>query len=106
MQNLQQLLDKKNEDHDRLVVLFNAFQQGSVDQATNLLARLRIGESIESLAAEIEQSQASSRRCVRILPVWLPQQEDVDLWFPCEDDIDAAQRSGRDDGFAGLELYA
>lgn len=54
MQGLQQQLDQRNEDHDRLMTLLDAFRDSSDDIATLLLARLRIGESIEHLVASLE----------------------------------------------------
>lgn len=42
MQNLQQLLERKSEHHERMMILFDAFQRGSDDVATNLLVRLRL----------------------------------------------------------------
>ena len=57
MQGLQQQLDQRNVDHDRLMILMNAFQHGSDDLATFLLARLRIGESVEQLVCSIEAQE-------------------------------------------------
>lgn len=57
MQNLQQQLERRNEDHDRLMTLFNAFQHGSDDLAANLLARLRLGESVETLVSLLEEGK-------------------------------------------------
>lgn len=55
MQNLQNQLDTKSEDYSRLMQLFNALQQGSDHVATTILARLRLGESLENLIAMIEK---------------------------------------------------
>lgn len=57
MQGLQQQLEQRTEDHDRLMVLMNALQHGSDDTATLLLARLRIGESIDELISSIESGE-------------------------------------------------
>lgn len=57
MQGLQQQLEQRTEDHDRLMVLMNALQHSSDDIATLLLARLRIGESIDELISSIESGE-------------------------------------------------
>ena len=51
MQNLQQLLEKKNEDHNRLLTLFNEFQFGSDDTVSQLADRtvvLNVDHRVES----------------------------------------------------------
>ena len=67
MQNLQQQLENKTEDYSRLMQLFNALQRTSDPEAATLLARLRLGESIDSLVVSIETSESSSSACV----LWL-----------------------------------
>lgn len=57
MQGLQQQLDKRNEDHDRIMILMNALQHGTDDMATLLLARLRIGESLDKLVTSIQAGE-------------------------------------------------
>ncbi len=49
MQNLQQQLDSRTSEHGKLVSLFNALQHGSDQDATSILARLRMGSSIDEL---------------------------------------------------------
>ena len=49
MQNLQTQLGNKTEDYDKLKQLFNAMQHGSDHEATEILARLRLGASIDHL---------------------------------------------------------
>lgn len=59
MQNLQQLLERKIEENDRLMLLFSALKDGSDQLATNLLARMRMGEEIQSLIRELGPPQPS-----------------------------------------------
>ncbi|KAF2487105.1 hypothetical protein BDY17DRAFT_319672 [Neohortaea acidophila] len=69
MQHLQHQLNKRNEDYGRLVRLFGALQSGSEEQATGLLARLRRGESLDSLVGRVEASSSStSSSSSRLLP--------------------------------------
>lgn len=69
MQNLQQQLNTTSGDYGRLLDLFSAFQSGSDHEATTLLARLRLGESIDSLLTTVPSNQASRSRCVSFLSV-------------------------------------
>lgn len=64
MQNLQQLLENKTEEHERLLRLFFALQDGSDELATNLLARMRMGEGFQALAQELGASRQSATRYV------------------------------------------
>lgn len=68
MQHLQHQLNKRNEDYGRLVRLFSALQSGSEEQATGLLARLRRGESLDSLVGRVEASSSTSSSSSRLLP--------------------------------------
>lgn len=52
MQSIQQKLDSKTEICNRLMKLVYVLQYGSDQEATTLLARLRLGESIENLLTE------------------------------------------------------
>lgn len=49
MQGLQQQLRSRTDDYDRLVALFSRFQYSTDEEASMLLARVRTGESIETL---------------------------------------------------------
>ena len=53
MQNLQQQLDRRNDEYGRLMHLFGALRSGTDVDATTLLARLRLGESIDDLVAAV-----------------------------------------------------
>lgn len=57
MQDLQLQLDDKTEDYDQLMELFNAFRELSDYEATNLLARFRLGENIEELRASLKAQE-------------------------------------------------
>lgn len=61
MQNLQQQLEGKTGEHTKLVNLFNAMQRGSDQEATTLLARLRLGADVDDLLTMVEATQVSSR---------------------------------------------
>jgi hypothetical protein len=49
MQNLQQQLEVRTTDHERMQDLFNRLQNGSDQEATTLLATLRLGATIDEL---------------------------------------------------------
>lgn len=92
MQNLQQMLDKKTEDFDRVMTLFSAFQHGSDELATNLLARLRIGESIESLVQELETQQMSVTGYVcHLVRQLFARMHDPSFSFPKSGSVDIEQ---------------
>lgn len=50
MQNIQQKLDSKTGDLDRAMAVLCRLQQGTDEEASEVLARLRLGESVENLA--------------------------------------------------------
>jgi ABC-type phosphate/phosphonate transport system ATPase subunit len=62
MQNLQKQLTSKSEDLEKLKMLFEALSRGSDQQATTLLAQLRLGDSINDLLSYISGDQQSSSR--------------------------------------------
>jgi hypothetical protein len=62
MQNLQKQLNSKSEDLEKFKMLFEAFWRGSDQQATALLARLRVGDSIDDLLSYLSADQQSSSR--------------------------------------------
>jgi uncharacterized protein YbaP (TraB family) len=62
MQNLQKQLTSKSEDLEKLKMLFEALSRGSDQQATMLLAQLRLGDSIDDLLSYISGDQQSSSR--------------------------------------------
>lgn len=65
MQNLQQQLDVKTRDLDRLTSLFDALYQATEIDASALLWQLRQGDgSIDSILALAEASQTRSMRWV------------------------------------------
>lgn len=57
MQNLQQQLDTMSVDYGDLKGLFHVLQTGTDQEATALLARLRIGQSREELMASVASLQ-------------------------------------------------
>lgn len=61
MQNLQQQLTTRTADYTRLRSLFTALEQGTDQEATTLLARLRMGAGIEDLLDVDGNVQGSSR---------------------------------------------
>ena len=71
MQNIQMQFDNSREDNVRLANdnfkltdLFDAFRSGTDHEATTLLARLRLGESIDELLSFAEATELSPSRCV------------------------------------------
>ena len=66
MQNFQQQLETKTEEHAKMVSLFNALQHGSDYEATTILARLRLGANIDDLVFFIGAgaAQSSESGCV------------------------------------------
>ena len=60
MQSLQQQLESKTEEYNRLMHFFITLQSGTDNQATTLLARLRLGESIDDLIGPVGSAQSSS----------------------------------------------
>lgn len=60
MQNLQNQLGSKTEQHDKLQRLFDALRRGSDQEATTLLARLRLGSTIDDLLAYVGEVEPSS----------------------------------------------
>lgn len=60
MQNLQNQLHSKTDEHGKLKQLFDALQRGSDQEATTLLARLRLGDSIDDLLSYVGVGQQSS----------------------------------------------
>ncbi len=64
MQNLQQQLDQRNEELGQLMALFQAFRNGTDEQAANLLARIRLGEDTRTLLTD---AQTFQRRLSRYL---------------------------------------
>ena len=59
MQNLQHKLDTTNEDYRRLSTLLEAFRTSTDYEATSLLARFRLGESIDDLVMSLEPAPVS-----------------------------------------------
>lgn len=60
MQHLQNQLTSKSDDYDKLKQLFEAMQGGDNQRATMLLAKLRMGDSIDDLLSYVGESQGSS----------------------------------------------
>ena len=48
-QNLQQKLEVKTRDYDRVMNVIQRLQSGSDNEAASLLARLRLGQSVEQV---------------------------------------------------------
>lgn len=66
MQNLQQQLESRTSEHGKLVSLFNTLQRGTDLDATTMLARLRMGASIDELLGMSAGSNPSSMRFVHV----------------------------------------
>lgn len=64
MQSMQKAVDDKTEDHRRLMSFLELLRYGSDHEAAALLARLRFGESIDSLVAAAEATQEDRSRYV------------------------------------------
>lgn len=67
MQNLKQLLTRKTEDYDHLLLLFSALRWGTDSEAAGLLARVRLGEALPTLIQSAHQVYASVAQyvCIR-----------------------------------------
>ena len=74
MQHLQQQLDLKSLDNDRLRNLVSTLSEGTDHDATTLLARLRLGENLEdllvALAADGSNEEYVLAFCVREYYAW------------------------------------
>jgi hypothetical protein len=64
MQHLQQQLDIRNAELAQLQNLFNTMRYGSDQQATGLLARMRLGASAEEMLGIAGDPGPSSIGCV------------------------------------------
>ncbi|KAK5168637.1 uncharacterized protein LTR77_005946 [Saxophila tyrrhenica] len=60
MQNLQQQLEARTADHGRLQNLFSLLQNGTDQEATSLLARMRMGAGVDELLSVAQPSPMSS----------------------------------------------
>lgn len=69
MQNLQQQLDNKTIDHERLQEILRAMEEGTDQEATALLARLRLSLGVDDLHLFAQSLQASSAS--RYVPIQL-----------------------------------
>jgi len=67
MQNLKQLLTRKTEDYDHLLLLFSALLWGTDSEAAGLLARVRLGEALSTLIQSAHHVYAS---VVQYVCVW------------------------------------
>lgn len=68
MQNLQNQLRSTTEEKEKLEKLFNAMQTGTDHAAAELLARLKMGDTIDDLLSYIGESQPSASGCVFCCP--------------------------------------
>ena len=61
MQNLQQQLERSTVDNNKMQRVFNALQTGTDSESTTLLARLRLGATIDELRDNLGDQGVSPR---------------------------------------------
>ena len=64
MESLRQRLDNRTKEYKCLIALFDALREGSDFEATTLLARLRMGESLDDLSIPVSRHVLPSERPV------------------------------------------
>ena len=96
MQHLQQQIENKNQNLNRLMDLFNALQNGTDHEATTLLARLRLGESIDDLLSSVQPNQPSSSEALSTESLQSPVDSDSFPPSPAQESSMTSWSNSRD----------